>query len=364
MHWPAAGSAEVSLTPPPAGARAVGPGSGPTAVEAGSLPVSVALTGAGTTGAGASARVKVQVKERTAARRVGVEGLLLSLDRTDAPAGRKAGTRVQVDYSAFRDAYGGDWASRLRLVRLPACALTTPAKDACRVQTPLATTNDTRAGTLSAPVALSGATVLAATAGAEGSSGDYKATSLSASGTWGSGEANGAFSWTYPVEVPAVPGGLQPTISLGYSSQAVDGRTAASNNQPSWIGDGWDWEPGFIERRYKACNDDKTDATNTTRVGDLCWFNDNATLNLGGKSTELVHEDGKGWHLAADSGETVEKLTGAVNGDSGTDGVDGKGEHWKVTTSDGTQYFFGRNRLPGWKDNGTAADDPVTDSAW
>ncbi|MFJ2936588.1 RHS repeat domain-containing protein [Streptomyces sp. NPDC087219] len=379
MHWPAAGSAEVTLTPPPAGARAVGPGSGATAVEAGSLPVSVALTG----GAAASARVKVQVEAREAARRVGVEGLLLSLDRTDAPAEKKAGasagtgavtagragkagtgTRVQVDYSAFRDAYGGDWASRLRLVRLPACALTTPDKDVCRVRTPLTTTNDTRAGTLSAPVALSGATVLAATAGAEGSSGDYKATSLSASGTWSAGEANGSFAWSYPVEVPAVPGGIQPTISLDYSSQAVDGRTAASNNQPSWIGDGWNWEPGFIERRYKACNDDQTDATNTTRVGDLCWFNDNATLNLGGKSTELVFEDGKGWQEAGGSGATVEKLTGAANGDGGSDGVDGKGEHWKVTTTDGTQYFFGRNRLPGWKDNGTAADDPVTNSTW
>ncbi|MFJ5079960.1 hypothetical protein ACIP8Z_35950, partial [Streptomyces sp. NPDC088553] len=350
MRWPAAGSAEVTLTPPPAGARAVGPGSGATAVEAGSLPVSVALTG----GAAASARVKVQVEAREAARRVGVEGLLLSLDRTDAPAEKKAGasagtgavtagragkagtgTRVQVDYSAFRDAYGGDWASRLRLVRLPACALTTPDKDVCRVRTPLTTTNDTRAGTLSAPVALSGATVLAATAGAEGSSGDYKATSLSASGTWSAGEANGSFAWSYPVEVPAVPGGIQPTISLDYSSQAVDGRTAASNNQPSWIGDGWNWEPGFIERRYKACNDDQTDATNTTRVGDLCWFNDNATLNLGGKSTELVFEDGKGWQEAGGSGATVEKLTGAANGDGGSDGVDGKGEHWKVTTTDG-----------------------------
>jgi len=60
--------------------------------------------------------------------------------------------------------------------------------------------------------------------------------------------------------------------------------------------------------------------------------------------------------------EKVEKLTGAVNGDKGTCGVDGEGEHGKVTTTDGTQYFFGLNRLPGWKDNGTDADDPVTNS--
>ncbi|MFD8741318.1 hypothetical protein ACFV06_41365, partial [Streptomyces sp. NPDC059618] len=75
-----------------------------------------------------------------------------------------------------------------------------------------------------------------------------------------------------------------------------------------------------------------------------------------------VYEAGKGWHPEADSGEKVEKLTGAVNGDGGTAGVDGTGEHWKVTATDGTQYFFGLNRLPGWSDHGTAADDPVTES--
>ncbi|MFD0382797.1 hypothetical protein ACFQ2B_11705 [Streptomyces stramineus] len=167
------------------------------------------------------------------------------------------------------------------------------------------------------------------------------------------GGSSGAFNWSYPIAVPAVPGGLQPTIALGYSSQSVDGRTAASNTQPSWIGDGWSWEPGFIERRYKPCNDDKDGGTNKTKVGDLCWYNDNATMSLGGRTTELVHDKDKGWHPATDSGEKVEKLTGTDNGDD-------NGEHWKVTTTDGTQYFFGLNRLPGWKDSST----PETNSAW
>ncbi|WP_405566586.1 hypothetical protein OG317_00080 [Streptomyces sp. NBC_01167] len=208
---------------------------------------------------------------------------------------------------------------------------------------------------------------MAATAGSSGASGDYKATSLQASGSWSSGESMGSFAWSHPIDVPAVPGGVQPVISLDYNSQSVDGRTAASNSQPSWIGDGWSWEPGFIERRYKSCNEDKEDksgATNTTRVGDVCWYNDNATLSLGGKSTELVYEAGKGWHPARDSGEKVEKLTGAANGDNGTAGADGEGEHWKITTTDGTQYYFGLNKLPGWSDNGSASDDPVTNSAW
>ncbi|MFJ5078097.1 hypothetical protein ACIP8Z_26315, partial [Streptomyces sp. NPDC088553] len=327
--------------------------------------------------------MRVSVADRNATRKAGVSGLLMSLGGADG--GPVAGpVEVEVDYNAFRHAYGGDYAARLRLVELPACALTTPDAARCRVQKPLKTRNDLRSGTLSAEVrrpsgpvsaasggpagvsarTASSATVLAATASAEGPTGDFKATSLQPSGSWSAGDSTGSFSWSYPIDVPGVPSDLKPSVALQYDSQSVDGLTAASNSQASWIGDGWNWQPGFIERRYKACDDDKTNGTNTTRVGDLCWFNDNAVLNLGGKSTELVFEAGKGWHPAADSGETVEKLTGAANGDGGSDGVDGKGEHWKVTTTDGTQYFFGRNRLPGWKDNGTAADDPVTNSTW
>uniref|UniRef100_UPI001F18B7F5 polymorphic toxin-type HINT domain-containing protein n=1 Tax=Streptomyces sp. NRRL S-325 TaxID=1463899 RepID=UPI001F18B7F5 len=318
--------------------------------------------------------MKVTVLDKSAARKAGVDGILLTVGAADAASA--AGTaQVQVDYGSFRGAYGGDWAARLRLAQLPACALTTPDNPVCRVSTPLATTNDTEAGTLSATVSMPGtaktssggarsapATVLAVAADDSGPTGNYKATTLQSSGSWSAGGSTGAFNWSYPIGVPAVPTGLQPSISLDYNSQSVDGRTAATNSQPSWVGDGWNWEPGYIERRYKPCNDDKDGGTNTTKVGDLCWFTNNATMSLGGKSTELVYDKAEGWHPATDSGEKVEKLTGASNPDKGTAGVDGVGEHWKITTADGTQYFFGLNKLPGWRDNGTAADDPVTNS--
>lgn len=379
VQWPKAGTATVDLSGPTARESAAGSAVRP----AGSLPVSVAASAASaapgkssrqspsTTGKSTKlAKVKVAVADRAATDAAGIDGLLLSVGRADGATG-PGRARVQVDYSSFRGAYGGDWASRLRLTELPACALTTPKKPACRTGKPIATDNDTASGRLTATVgvagtsAAGGVTVLAAAAEASGPSGDYKATSLQPSGTWSAGGSTGAFNWSYPIGVPAVPGGLQPSVGLGYNSQTVDGRTAASNNQPSWIGDGWSYEPGYIERRYKACNDDKTDGTNTTKVGDLCWYNDNAVLNLGGKSTELVHDSEKGWHPAQDAGEKVEKLTGADNADKGTAGSKGEGgsgEHWKITTTDGTQYFFGLNKLPGWSDNGTAADDPLTNS--
>ncbi|MGW8779052.1 RHS repeat-associated core domain-containing protein [Streptomyces sp. NPDC055796] len=388
VTWPAAGSTEVPLDAAPVkGAAAGGAVSLARAHTAGTAAAASPAAGSkapfsvAAVSTPAQAKAKVTVADRKATKAAGVEGVLLSVQR---PADN---TRVAVDYSAFRGAFGGDWGSRLRLVELPACALITPDRPECRGQRPLDSANDTEnfkvaaeipgaaptaptapakaspAGQAPSAVSALGpssgasAMALAVTADSGGSSGDYKATPLEASASWSAGGSTGALSWNYPVKVPAVPGGLQPGVSLGYNSQAVDGRTAASNNQPSWIGDGWSYEPGFIERRYKSCEDDKTGGTNTTKRFDLCWYNDNAVLNLGGKSTELVYESGKGWHPENDSGEKVEKLTGAVNGDD-------NGEHWKVTTPDGTQYFFGLNRLPGWKDNGTAADDPVTNSAW
>src|SRR6266545_4893282 len=65
-------------------------------------------------------------------------------------------------------------------------------------------------------------------------------------------------------------------------------------------------------------------------------------LSLGGGGNELVRDDNTGaWHPRHDDGSQIEHLTGAVNDDK-------DGEYWKVTTVDGTQYFFGLNHLPGW----------------
>src|SRR5262249_54549199 len=125
---------------------------------------------------------------------------------------------------------------------------------------------------------------------------------------------------------------------------------ASTNNQASWIGEGWDLGENYIERRYKSCADD---VSTTPKPQDLCWETDNAYLTLGNKAVELVRDDATGeWHPRNDDGTRVQRLTGASNGDN-------DGEHWKVTMLDGTQYFFGLNRLPGW-----ATGDEVTGSTW
>ncbi|MFJ5933321.1 RHS repeat-associated core domain-containing protein [Streptomyces sp. NPDC093071] len=368
--WPAPGTRTVDVTTQKTPGRTAAGEPLPVSVSAVPETASKAASASRAGGAGrtpALTRAQISVKSRAAAEKAGVDGPLFTVGRADA-ATTASQARVSLDYAAFKDTYGGDWAARLRLVQLPACALTTPEKAACRTAKPLKTVNDTKsrtltavapvpAGTPAASPAAAGMTVLAATADAGGSSGSFTATSLEPSGAWSAGSSTGGFSWSYPVGVPAVPGGLKPGVTLGYSSQAVDGRTSASNNQAGWIGDGWGYEPGYIERRYKSCEDDKSGATNTTKVGDQCWFTDNAVLSLGGKTTELVFDAAKGWRPTSDGGEKIEKLSGADNGDAGTGTVAGAGEYWKVTTLDGTQYFFGRHKLPGW-----ATGNPVTNS--
>ncbi|WP_416905708.1 polymorphic toxin-type HINT domain-containing protein [Micromonospora echinospora] len=342
--WPSAGMTTLD----------VGSAGSGTLAKPGGLPVRVSAAKAetGRQAGPAPRRVQVSVLDRPTTNRSGVKGVLLKVAAADSTAGRLT---VSVDYTAFATAYGADWSSRLRLVSLPTCALTTPGEKQCAAK-PLQSRNDLGVRTVSADVPVSAtAALLAVTAGASGPAGDYGATPLSASSTWSAGGNSGAFTWSYPMRVPPAPGGLTPELSLDYSSQSVDGRHAATNNQPSWMGEGFEaWPGGFIERRYRACAKDMDgNANNDEETGDLCWETDNAVLSLSGHSGELIYNSTEQrWHLRADDGTRIERKTGANNGDD-------NGEHWVVTTPGGVQYWFGLNRLPGW-----TADKPETNSTW
>ncbi len=88
--------------------------------------------------------MQLNVLDHPAATRAGVSGLLLTEHGTGTGTGTGTGkVSMSIDYSGFRDVYGGDWAQRLRLVQLPACAVTTPTVPACQKQTALPSTNDT-----------------------------------------------------------------------------------------------------------------------------------------------------------------------------------------------------------------------------
>ncbi|MFE5819382.1 polymorphic toxin-type HINT domain-containing protein [Streptomyces sp. NPDC056479] len=333
----------------------------------------------------------VQVFGRTASVSQGVDGAVV---KVQAPDTGSVPISVKLDYTKFKNLYGADWASRLRFVQFPECYLDTPEVEACQEYEELETTNDTKAQSITAtvdptadgtvtpasaeatgaadgpsiaqaafrtsvtPVAAAGDTaVVGAVDSGSGAGGTFRATPLASNGKWGAGGSSGAFTWSYPLTIPAAPAGPAPGISFNYNSQTVDGRVAVSSPQSSWIGEGWDYDPGHIERRYRTCQDDrktlKSGTPNNTarkdKTSDLCWVSYNAVMSLGGRSVELVRDAPAGsnpetdteiYRPQSDDGTRVERRTGGANGDN-------NGEYWIVTTQDGTKYYFGLNQVGG-----------------
>ncbi|GAA1662669.1 RHS repeat-associated core domain-containing protein [Fodinicola feengrottensis] len=378
VAWPAAATAQAqvatSVVPAAKGsaaARKTLAAQVPATGRAGDLPVWVTAPAAGgklPAVAGKAAAVDPQVVPSSVrVENLGRKGnaLWLRVARTDGV--EKAGkVQLQVSYQQFRNAFGGDWASRLQLVGLPACAVANQAQyeagkaaavpSGC-TPTMLPSHNDgSGVVTADVPVAADGAapTAFALAAGPSGGAGNFGATSLSPSATWSVGGSSGDFNWQYPMEMPPAIGGPSAKVSLEYSSGGVDGRTSTTNNQPSWVGEGFELTPGgSVERRYASCAQDTTGNNGTKAVGDQCWKTDNATFTLNGKGGELVKDDKTGvWHMKGDDGTTVTRLTGAPNGDDGAaangSNPGDKGEYWVFTTKDGTKYYFGLNHLPGY----------------
>ncbi|MEY6564723.1 hypothetical protein AB8B12_07190 [Streptomyces sp. PGLac3x] len=280
-----------------------------------------------------------------------IQGLVFSVN---PPAEASGEVVVSLDYTEFAELYGAAWADRLDLTRLPSCFLETPEVEACTEPADVSTDQSvtpkagdaptdgkldgTRRITATLDVAeltddgtptpspavshTSGATtdalfrprtgdgmaltslrqaaatntqagtVLMATSKGSGSQGDFAATPLASAGSWSAGGSSGAFTYGYTLNTPVVPGGPSPSLSFNYNSQGVDGRTSATNNQASWIGDGWEYNAGSISRTYRSCRDDAKDGNNEKRkTSDLCWASDNAVLTLGGNTTELVKDD-------------------------------------------------------------------------
>ncbi|MFK4687783.1 RHS repeat-associated core domain-containing protein [Streptomyces pristinaespiralis] len=293
----------------------------------------------------ASGDATIRLLDQRAAEKAGVTGVLFTVGAEKAGA-----AQVTVDYSAFASAVGGNWSSRLGLVQLPACALTTPQRAACRTTTPVNSTNDVKAQQVTARTVIaaqSSPTVMALASTSAGTStagtGDLAATPLAASSSWEAGASSGSFTWAYPIALPPAPAGPVPPLSLAYDSGSIDGRTANTNNQGSLVGEGFSMTESYVERKYGSCEDD-----GQTDKSDQCWKYENASLVLNGNATELVKDDTTGkWRLKNDDASKVVHEVGADNEDDGDDIKDGKGEYWTVTTGDGTTYTFGLNKLPG-----------------
>jgi len=306
-------------------------------VQLGALPVSIA--GAANPTAKAAA-APAQVRARSlghdaAARFGGGTALALELRRTDGQSGPVA---LTVNYSRFANAYGGSYADRLRVVKLPGICADHPDNAACSGGTAVITSNNATTQTLTATVdASSTPMVYAVTTLASGDSGDYRATDLSDTAKWMAGEAGSSFTYSYPLDLPEPPYGDAPDIALNYNSGSVDGRTSKSNNQASWVGQGWDLSEPYIQRVYKSCAED-----GHLDWGDLCWSSpysgDPAAaeymINFGGHTTELIKASDGSYRMKDDDSFKIEHVTGGPNDDN-------DGEYWIISTLDGSRYYFG-----------------------
>jgi RHS repeat-associated protein len=363
----------------------------------------------------APSSVQVRTLGDDARTQLGQAPMVFTVARADGMPGQGP-VAVSVNYSGFRDAFGGNYAERLDLVRYPACVLTTPDLPGCSTGAPVAnqvnnpyrnaltaiidaddpaagsqggaaptpsqsptdlptaspTQSPTDAPTMAlvaadravvlptptptptdssspspsdSPSGASSGSVFVVTSSASGPSGTYIASPLLPSAHWSVGLSSGSLGYSYPVDAPTPPGGGAPDVALSYDSGSVDGRTSVTNPQASWLGMGWDYEPGFVEREYDSC--DRHGHTNQ----DLCYVTSplNVTLSLNGSTMHLVKDADGTWRVQDDPGWIVSDATGASNGDA-------TGEYWKLQSPDGTTYYFGR----GVGVSGTAA----TSSAW
>jgi RHS repeat-associated protein len=177
--------------------------------------------------------------------------------------------------------------------------------------------------------------------------GNFTATPWNPSNDWHAGTSSGAFTYDYDVPVPPAVAGAAPQVQLSYSSSSVDGMNISSNNQASWAGLGWDYQPGYIERLYVPCNTDGENAA----WADKCWKapSGEATwqgayqLSFAGHSGVLVPttvasvyrlEDNPGW--------LIQRRTGAPSGGN----ADNDGEYWVIITNEGVRYTFGYGTEP------------------
>ena len=347
---PGAGTYALSLSGVPARSLTAS-GSSATATTAAPW-TAVGSTGLAirSTTAVAGQHVTVTTLDAATRRRQGLDGLAVSLQRTTAAA---TTAQVRVPAALLNNLYGADYASRVRWVELP----TTGAGAAVPVASN-SVTKDVSGNTLiTAPVS-SRAMVLAATSGptsAQGS-GTWGATDLKPSQQWGASTQTGSFTYSYPMATPPAAAGPSPNLSLSYDSGSVDGETGSTNNQPSAIGEGWSLTGGgYIERRYVSCADDNGATGAVTTSGDLCWKSDNGVLSFAGHSGTLVKDGNPGeWRLQDDDGTIVKELSNCAN-------TTGRKDCWEVITTDGTQYYFGENHLPGYTSD-TAT--PPTNSVW
>ncbi|WP_297640229.1 hypothetical protein [Caldilinea sp.] len=129
----------------------------------------------------------------------------------------------------------------------------------------------------------------------------------------------GAAQYSYALTLPPGPGGWAPQLALSYNSQVVDGAT--NRTQADWVGMGWSFDVGAVERFMRG----------TDHTGDDVFI-----LTLNGASHRLVRDGAGRWRTEDDAYLRIE-----YSGDPEV--FAGQGGAWTVWDKEGNRYVFGDN---------------------
>ena len=283
----------------------------------------------------------------TGAERAQLVAAPVAVATTRLPSG---GIGVRVTPSASRSSRGSQpWRGTVTLSDPALLALGGPVLDrlvARNVETggcaPVVVDHATGLVSVTATVA-AGSAVYALDGGVKSDKGDYSSTAPAPGSTWSAGSNSGSFGWNMPIPVPQTPGGLSPSLAVSYDTGRVDGLKASTNNQPSWVGEGFALTSGSIQRSYRSCNDDPglnqpNVANPATLSGDLCWVGEHLTITLNGKTSRLIKDSSGFYRLADDDGSLIQQISGEL---MGSDNGARSGEWFLLKARNGTYYYFG-----------------------
>lgn len=158
----------------------------------------------------------------------------------------------------------------------------------------------------------------------------------------------GAASYSYPIDVPAGPAGLKPSLSLSYSSGATDGKSGLRQKQQAgWVGLGWSLDTGSIAA--------------TKLPNEKVYY----SLALNGQSFDLVRGaalvgspvDGNPSHwdwTPLDKSYLTVRAVDVGPSTSSRGGFQGANAYrrykWQIWTKDGTLYEFAEDMWWGWEE--------------
>ena len=167
----------------------------------------------------------------------------------------------------------------------------------------------------------------------------------------------GAATVGYAFRVPPMQDGLQPALSVQYSSAAAEQGSVNSTGPGSdGPGLGWSFDSPQITRRVKLESEDEASYYESVVDGvrTSAWHHqpryigryvNDFSLSLGGSQYWLVPTDTPGEYVTENYALLRVRRCNDATPCTGADGVAGvlndTGEFWQVWTPDGTRYVFG-----------------------